>query len=66
MFKNGLTSLAEDEQTRRPSTSNAEGNAEEVHAITLENQRVTTNEVAYHLQLSHGSANEIIQPALLS
>jgi hypothetical protein len=35
-----------------------------MHAMILDNQQVTTDEVAYHLQISHGSANEIIHDCL--
>jgi histone-lysine N-methyltransferase SETMAR len=60
MFKNGRTGVTDDERSRRPSTSTREENTEQVHAMILDNRQVTTDEVAYHLLISHGSVHEII------
>jgi len=35
-----------------------------VEAIVMENGRVTVNEIAAHLDMSHGSAHHIVQGAL--
>jgi len=35
-----------------------------VEAIVKENRRVTVNEIAAHLDMSHGSAHHIVQDAL--
>jgi hypothetical protein len=60
MFKNGHTSVTNDERSGRPSTSATEDSTEQVHAMILDNRRVTTDEVACHLLISHGSVHEII------
>jgi hypothetical protein len=59
MFKNGRTSVTDDERSGRPSTSTAEENTERVHAMILDNRRVTIDEMVYHLLISHGSVHEI-------
>jgi hypothetical protein len=64
MFKNGHTSVTDDERSGHPSTSTTEENTERVCAMILDNQRVTTAEVVYHLHISHGSVHEIIQTVL--
>jgi hypothetical protein len=60
MFKNGRTSVPHDERSGRPSTSTTEENTERVGAMILDNRRVTIDEGAYHLLISHGSVHEII------
>jgi hypothetical protein len=64
MFKNGRTSVTDDERSERPSMSTTEENTERTCAMILGNQRVTIDEVAYHLLISHGSVHEIIHSRL--
>ena len=59
MFKNGRTSVTDDERFGRLSTSTTEGNIERVRTMILDNRRSTIDEVAQHLNISHGSAHEI-------
>jgi hypothetical protein len=61
MFKNGRTSVTDDERSGCPSTSTTEENTERVRTMILDNRRVTIDEVAYHLLISHGSVHEIIR-----
>jgi hypothetical protein len=61
MFKNGGTSIADDERSGRLSTSITERNIERVHAMILENRRVNIDEVVHYLRISHGYAHGIIQ-----
>jgi hypothetical protein len=44
--------------------STTEENTERVHAMILDNRRVTIDEVAYHLLISHGSVHEIVHSHL--
>ena len=64
MFKNGHTSVTDDERSGCPTTSTTEENTERVRAMVLDKQRSTIDEVAQHLNISHGSAYEIINNRL--
>jgi hypothetical protein len=64
MSKNGRTSVTDDERSGRLSTSTTEENTERVQVMILDNRRVTIDEVAYHLLISHGSVHEIIHSRL--
>jgi hypothetical protein len=64
MFKNGCTSVTDDERSGRPSTSTTEEITERVCVMILDNQRVTIDEVVYHLLISQGSVHEIIHNRL--
>ena len=57
MFKNGRTSVTDDERSGRPSTSTTEENVERVCSMILDNRRSTVDEVAQHLNISHGSTH---------
>jgi hypothetical protein len=54
-FKNGRTSVKHD-----LSTSITDANTEQVCDVILQNRRVTIDEVPHKLEISHGSAYEII------
>jgi hypothetical protein len=58
-LKNGRTSVMHEEGTGRLSTV-TNGNNERVCDMVLLHRRLTTDEVANHLQISHGSAYDII------
>jgi hypothetical protein len=47
-----------------PSTATNEDNTERAHDVVPLDGRVTTDEVANSLQISHGSASEIIHNVL--
>jgi transposase len=59
-LKNGRTSVTY-EGAGRPSTATTDNNIERVHNMVLLDRRLTIDEVANRLQISHGSAYEIIQ-----
>jgi len=61
-FKTGRTSVQHEEGAGRPSTSITVANTG-VRDM-LQNRRVTVNEVAHQLQISHGSVYEIIHNRL--
>lgn len=63
-FKNGRTNVTHDEGAGRPSTATNEDNIERARDMVLLNRRVTIDEVAHCLQISHGSAYEIIHNRL--
>ena len=63
-FQHGRTSVKDEERAGRPSTSITDSNVEDARAMILENQRVTTDEVANHFEISHGSAYDIIHNRL--
>ena len=62
-FKNGRTSVTHDEGAGPPVTVTNE-NIERVREMILSDRRVTIDKVAYCLQISHGSAYEIIHNRL--
>jgi transposase len=59
-FKNGRTSIMHEEGAGRPSMSTTDNNIERVRDMVLLDRRLTIDEVANHLQISHGSAYDII------
>ena len=63
-FKNGRTSIKHEEGAKRPSTSTADAKMERVRYMILQNGRVAIGEVAHQLQISLGSAYEIIHNML--
>jgi hypothetical protein len=63
-FKNGHTSVKREEGAERPCTSITDAKTEQVCDMTLQYRWVTVNEVAHQLQISHGSAYEIIHNSL--
>ena len=48
------------EKMRTPTASTTNPITEQVNIMTHTNHRVTIDKVTYHLQISHGSASEII------
>jgi hypothetical protein len=63
-LRNGHTNIKHGEGDRCLSTSIADANTVQVFDIILQNRRVTIDEVAHKLQISHGSAYEIIHNRL--
>ena len=63
-FKNGRTSVTHEEGAGRPSTATTDDNTERVCDTVLLDRRLTTDEVANRLLISHGSAYEIIHNRL--
>ena len=63
-FKTGRTSVKHAEGAGRPSTSTSEEKIEQAQQMILANQRITIDEVAQSLQISFGSAQEIIHEIL--
>jgi hypothetical protein len=63
-FNSGRTSLKGEEGARRPFTSFTDTKTERVRDMILQNRRVAIDEVAHQLQISHGSAYEIIHNRL--
>ena len=63
-FKNGRTSVIHHEGAGRPSTSTTEENIQQAQKIIMDNRRVKIDDVAYVLQISHGSAYQIIHDVL--
>ncbi|XP_023703097.1 uncharacterized protein LOC111862149 [Cryptotermes secundus] len=63
-FKSGRTSVTHEEGAVRPSTSTSDEMIQQAREMVLVNRRVTVNEVACSLQISHGSAYEIIHDEL--
>ena len=59
-FKTGRTSVKHAEGAGRPSTSTSEEKIEQAQQMILANRRITIDEVAQSLQISFGSAQEII------
>ena len=62
-LKNVRTSVTHEERAGRPSTDTSDDNTERVRYMVVR-QRLTINEVANRLQISHGSAYEIIHNRL--
>jgi hypothetical protein len=60
MFKSGWKGVTDKEWSERLSTSTNEGSAELVHMLILISRRMTVYEATNQLQVSHGSAYEII------
>jgi len=63
-LKNGHTSVTHEDGTGRPSTATTDDNIESVRDRVLLDRRLTIDEVANCLQISHGSAYEIIHNTL--
>jgi histone-lysine N-methyltransferase SETMAR len=63
-LKNGLTSVTHEEGAGRPPTSTTDDSSERVREMVLLDRRLTIHEVANRLQVSHGSAYEIIHNIL--
>ena len=63
-FKTGRTSVKHAEGAGRPSTSTSEEKIEQAQQMILANRRITIDEVAQSLQISFGSAQEIIHEIL--
>lgn len=59
-IQNGRTSVKHEERVGRPSTSNTDEKTEAARQILLTNRRITIDEVASFLQISHDSAFHII------
>jgi hypothetical protein len=55
-FKNVRTSVKNKEEVGRTSTSFTDANMKRVHDMILQNRRVSIDEVAHQLQISHVSA----------
>ena len=63
-FKTGRTSVKHAEGAGRPSTSTSEEKIEQAQQMILANRRITIDEVAQSLQISFGSAQEVIHEIL--
>ena len=63
-LKNGRTNVTHDKGVGRPSTTITEENIERARDMVLLYRRVTLGEVAHVLQISHGSANELMHNKL--
>ena len=63
-FKSDRRSVKHAEGAERPSTSTSEEKTEQAQPMILANQRITIDELAQSLQISHGSAQEIIYEIL--
>lgn len=63
-FKNGRTSVMHEEGAGRPSTSTTEEKIQQAREMVLANRRVTIDNVASSLQISHGSAYKVIHDEL--
>ena len=59
-LKSGLTSVEHEEGVGRPLTSTTDENNEQAQQMMPADQRITIDELAYSLQISHGSAYQII------
>jgi hypothetical protein len=63
VVKSGQTSVTHEEGAGRPSTTTNE-KIQQTREMVLANRRVTIDEVACSLQISHGSAYQIIHNEL--
>ena len=63
-FKSGQTSVKHAEGAGRPSTFTSEEKTEQAQQMRLANLRITIDELAQSLQISHGSAQKIIHEIL--
>jgi transposase len=63
-LKNGRTSVPHEEGAGRPSTATDDANIERVRDMILLDRRVTIDEVANRLQISHSSVYKIIHNRL--
>ena len=63
-FKDGRTSVKHQEGAGRPRTSTGLENVDRAKDMILQNRRIKVEEVATDLEISHGSAHEIIHDVL--
>jgi hypothetical protein len=63
-FRNGCTSVINEEGAGRPPMAANEDNVEHASDMDLSDRQMTTDEVAYRLQINHGPAYEIIHNRL--
>jgi len=63
-FKSGRTNVTHEEGAGRPSTSTIDEKTQQAREMVLANRRVAIYEVACSLQISHGSAYQIIHDEL--
>jgi len=63
-FKSGRTSVKDEERVGRPATATTDDTFERARVLILNNKRVTVDEVATHLQISHVSAYYIMHNRL--
>ena len=61
---NDRTNVTHDKGVGRPSTAITENNVERAHDMVLLDRRVSIDEVAHVLQISHGSAYELMHNKL--
>ena len=59
-FKDGRTSVTHQEGAGRLRTSTGPNNVNRVNEMVLQNRRITVEEVARQIEISHGSAYEIV------
>lgn len=59
-FRNGRTSLDDDERSGRPSTSTSQEMVGEVERMVLNDRRTTINEISNQLEISFGSVQSIL------
>src|SRR5215469_4100536 len=63
-FKSGWTNVTHEEGAGRPSTSTTDEKIQQAREMVQANRRVAIDEVACCLQISHGSAYQIIHDKL--
>jgi len=63
-FKSGQTNVTHEEGAGRPSTSTTDEKIQQAREMVLANRRVAIDDVACSLQISHGSAYQIIHDEL--
>ena len=63
-FKSGRTNVTHEEQAGRPSTSTADEKIQQAREMVLANRRVAIDEIACSVQISYGSAYQIIHDEL--
>ncbi|XP_066946989.1 protein GVQW3-like [Macrobrachium rosenbergii] len=63
-FKSDRTSVEDEKRDGRPATATTDVNIDQVQTLILNNRRLTIDEVAYHMHISHGSAYEIVHNRL--
>lgn len=63
-FKSGRTNVTHEEEAGRPSTSTTDEKIQQALEMVQANRRVAIDEVACSLQISHGSAYQMIHDEL--
>ncbi|XP_076059708.1 protein GVQW3-like [Oratosquilla oratoria] len=63
-FKSGRTGVEDEKRVGRPATSTTDARIEQVRALILSNRRLTIDDVANHMHISHGFAYEIVHNRL--